>query len=170
MSKQDIGKSAGEFSAPEFREAVFSAGPGMPGPAEKNGAPRRGLDNQVLPAQKEKGRRRFTKAYKKRIVEEAAACSQSGEIGALLRREGLYSSNLSTFRRQLEAGNLDESLAAAKKQATQDRGAERQREKRAYAKLERENLQLRAIIDIQKKLCELLNLPTEEVPPLGERN
>ena len=50
-------------------------------------------------------RRRYSAEYKLRIIEEAAACG-NGEIGALLRREGLYSSHLTTWRRQQEAGQL----------------------------------------------------------------
>ena len=53
-------------------------------------------------------RRRFTAAYKLRIVQEADACSESGEVGALLRREGLYSSHLTKWRKQREDGALRE--------------------------------------------------------------
>src|SRR5712692_3500662 len=51
-------------------------------------------------------RRRFSAAYKLRIVREADACGQDGELGALLRREGLYSSHLATWRRQRDEGSL----------------------------------------------------------------
>ena len=51
-------------------------------------------------------RRTFSAAYKRSILEEADRCSQPGEIGALLRREGLYSSNLTTWRRQRDRGEL----------------------------------------------------------------
>jgi transposase len=51
-------------------------------------------------------RRRFSAAYKLRIVEQAEACEKAGEIGALLRREGLYSSTLSKWRKQRQAGAL----------------------------------------------------------------
>jgi len=164
MSKEAAGYSLGDVLVPEMLEETFSAGPGMPGPAE-----RRGLNNQAIPVEKGKSRRRFTAAYKKRIVEQADAC-KPGEIGTLLRREGLYSSNLSTFRRQSEAGTLAEGASQRKKQATHDRAMAKQQDSRAMARLERENLRLRLIIDVQKKLCELLNLPTEEVPPRGGRS
>lgn len=49
-------------------------------------------------------RRHFSQDYKRRIVEEAAACTEPGQIGALLRREGLYSSHLVDWRRQVQAG------------------------------------------------------------------
>src|ERR1019366_1269846 len=51
-------------------------------------------------------RRRFTAEYKLRVLREAEVCSQPGEIGALLRREGLYSSILSEWRKQRDAGSL----------------------------------------------------------------
>jgi len=149
----------------EAKGGGVSAGPGMPGPAE-----RLGLSNQAVPTPKDNSRRRFTRAYKQRIVEQAEACRQAGEIGALLRREGLYSSNLRRFRRQLEAGGLDEAVCREKQQATQQRAVVKQQESRALARLEHENAQLRLVIDIQKKVCELLNLPTEEIPPRGGRS
>jgi transposase-like protein len=51
-------------------------------------------------------RRRFTAEYKRKILQEADACREPGAIGALLRREGLYSSNLTTWRAQRERGEL----------------------------------------------------------------
>ncbi len=51
-------------------------------------------------------RRRFTAGYKRRILREADACTAPGAIGALLRREGLYSSHLTTWRKQRERGEL----------------------------------------------------------------
>ena len=70
------------------------------GPERSGGAPSRGaeLDPEV-PERAQ--RRQFTAEYKERIVREADACRASGEIGALLRREGLYSSHLVGWRRQL---------------------------------------------------------------------
>lgn len=51
-------------------------------------------------------RRKFATSYKRRIVREADACSDPGAIGALLRREGLYSSHLSNWRQEIEASEL----------------------------------------------------------------
>jgi len=59
-------------------------------------------------------RRRFTAEYKHRILQEADACTHSGEIGALLRREGLYSSHLTTWRHQRARGEL-QGLTPAKR-------------------------------------------------------
>ena len=60
-------------------------------------------DPDVVPKAK---RRRFSAEYKLRILREADACSEPGEIGSLLRREGLYSSHLSNWRRQRQSGTL----------------------------------------------------------------
>ena len=102
-------------------------------------------------------RRRFSAEYKLRILEEAEACS-SGEIGALLRREGLYSSHLTTWRRQREAGQLA-GLAPKKRGPKPDPQAEELKRLRK----ENERLQVRlqqaeAIIEAQKKLAQLFRL------------
>jgi len=110
-------------------------------------------------------RRRFSADYKRRILEEADACSQSGQIGALLRREGLYSSLLASWRRQRETA-VGEGLAPRK------RGRKPSRDPRAQrmARLERENASLKRrleetmlIIDIQKKTSQLLGIKLTDV-------
>ena len=106
-------------------------------------------------------RRQFTAAYKLSVVEEADRCSSPGSIGALLRREGLYSSHLTVWRREREAGALA-ALGArrgrkAKLTAEQRRIAELQSR---CAQLERELSQAHTIVEVQKKLCTLLGLPT----------
>ena len=100
-------------------------------------------------------RRQFSAAYKQRILEEADRCTELGQIGALLRREGLYSSHLSSWRSQ-----RTQALAAqrrGRKPSAQFGPAER------VAELERDNERLhqqleqaQAIIEVQKKLSELL--------------
>ncbi len=104
-------------------------------------------------------RRQFTAAYKLRILQEAEACTQPGEIGALLRREGLYSSHLTTWRHQRQRGAL-QGLAPAQ------RGRKADPQATEVARLQRENARLQAqieraelIIDVQKKLSQLLGLP-----------
>ena len=108
-------------------------------------------------------RRRFTAEYKLRILQEAERCP-AGELGALLRREGLYSSHLTTWRQQREAGQLA-ALTPKKRGRQVDPQAEE------IARLRRENQKLQTklqradlIIDAQKKLLVLLNLPIPEVP------
>lgn len=114
-------------------------------------------------------RRRFSASYKVRILEEADACSVPGEIGSLLRREGLYSSLLAKWRQQRAAGAL--AALSPKKRGRKPRPAD-PREKRLVA-LERANEQLRhklhqaeTIISVQKKLSQLLGIALET--PSGE--
>lgn len=106
-------------------------------------------------------RRQFSAAYKLSVLAEADRAAEPGAIGALLRREGLYSSQLTQWRREREAGAL-EALSRrrgrkAKLSAEQKRLAAL--EARA-ARLEHELSQAHTIIEVQKKLCTLLGLPT----------
>ncbi len=100
-------------------------------------------------------RRKFTPAYKLRILREAEACTQPGQIGALLRREGLYSSNLTLWRRQVEGGLVPKKRGPVARK-TDPRA-------RRIAELERENERLthklkqaELIIEVQKKVADLL--------------
>jgi transposase len=115
-------------------------------------------------------RRQFTSADKRRILEAADRCTQPGEIGALLRKEGIYSSHLTTWRRQRAA---DERAALAPQQRGR-KADPAQTEDRRMLQLTQENERLRrklaqanAIIDVQKKLCVLLGLSTDETPSEG---
>lgn len=107
-------------------------------------------------------RRRFTADYKRQILQQADA-TEPGQLGALLRREGLYSSHLTTWRRQRERGTL-EALAPKRRgpKPTANPWAEQNR------KLERENQRLtrrlqqaELIIEIQKKASEILGIPLQ---------
>ena len=84
------------------REAQRAVGERSEGTAGR-AAPEGVADPELVERPK---RRRFSAEYKLRILREAEACSRPGEIGALLRREGLYSSILSEWRKQREAGSL----------------------------------------------------------------
>ncbi len=108
-----------------------------------------------------KPRRKLTAKYKLRILAEADACNQAGQIGALLRREGLYSSSLTTWRRQREKGLL--------RAMTPKKRGRKEKQKNPLAKhvahLENENrrLQLKLkkaelIIEAQKKMAEILGI------------
>ena len=105
-------------------------------------------------------RRRFTPQYKLKILREAERCSTPGEIGALLRREGLYSSNLSAWRKQREAGAYASMLATKRgrqpKLSAQDKelAGLRQELERVHKKLG----QAEKIIEVQKKLSEVLGM------------
>ena len=112
-------------------------------------------------------RRRFTADYKFKVIGEADKCQKPGEIGALLRREGLYWSNLSNWRKQRASGELA-GLTAKK------RGPQRQEKNRLAERvkeLERENgrLQRRAdlaegIVELQKKVSEILGIGLAKSP------
>jgi len=110
-------------------------------------------------------RRRFSAEYRLRIVREADACKEPGEIGALLRREGLYSSLLTAWRRQRDAGAL-EGLRSKKRgpkaKATDPRVKRLEREN---ARLKRKLEQAETIIDIQKKVAGMLGIPLKSSEP-----
>lgn len=110
-------------------------------------------------------RRRFTKAYMQRIVREADACTAPGAIGALLRREGLYSSHLSKWRQLVSAGEavaLPDTKRGPKPNAAKAADRRVSNLELANQKLVKQLAQARLIIEAQKKLCDLLGLPTEE--------
>ena len=106
-------------------------------------------------------RRRYTADYKHRILREAVACTRPGELGALLRREGLYSSNLTVWRKQRERGEI-EGLAQKKRGPLPK---EKSPLAAKVATLERENRRLRArseraegLVELQKKVSEILGI------------
>ena len=110
---------------------------------------------EVLPKAK---RRTFSVAYKQQILHPADACP-SGHLGALLRREGLHSSHLTTWRRQRDQGEL----------ASRKRGKKADSQAKKVAQLQRQNERLQAkltqaetIISVQKKLCTLFGLPAAD--------
>ena len=110
-------------------------------------------------------RRRFLAEYKLRILQEADRCTASGQLGALLRREGLYSSHLSTWREQRSQGMLAGLTAKRRgRKANPDAPliAENQRLTRETQRLTAKLRQAEIIIDIQKKLSEMLGIP---LPP-----
>ena len=106
-------------------------------------------------------RRRFTVEYKTSIVQEAAQCRAVGEIGSLLRREGLFSSQLTMWRKLYHAG--------ARRALAKRRGPKPRAESSEVARLQHEKAQLRdqlmraeLLIGIQKKLSALLERPRRE--------
>jgi transposase len=122
-------------------------------------------DPQVVPKAE---RRRFSVEYKQRILAEADTCTERGQIGALLRREGLYSSHLDKWRKQRERG-------VVQALTPQKRGPKADPQAVEIAQLRRENEQLRTrlqraehIIDVQKKLAELLGMLPPETPSSAE--
>jgi transposase-like protein len=130
--------------------------------AEGTTAPARAPDPEVVAVARP---RHFSAEYKRRILEEADRCTRPGETGALLRREGLYASHLSKWREQRARGEiqgLGPQDRGRKSASPTVREAElvalRHENQRLQARLQ----QAEAIIEVQKKVSQLLGLaPTE---------
>jgi len=121
-----------------------------------------GRANPSLEVLEKPVRRRFTVQYKAKILAEADACTEAGQLGELLRREGLYSSHLTTWRRQRDKGALagltpkQRGRKARPKNPLADEVAQLQRENK---RLQEQLRQAELIIDVQKKVSEMLNIP-----------
>ncbi|MGC9293625.1 MAG: transposase, partial [Acidobacteriaceae bacterium] len=117
-------------------------------------------------------RRTFTAEYKRSVLQQADACQDAGAIGALLRREGLYSSHLTTWRRQRQRGEL-EALTPKKrgpKVVLNPLVLENRKLQAENARLQKRLQDAELIIDVQKKLSALLNSPIPEAPIHDEEN
>jgi transposase len=116
-------------------------------------------------------RRRYTAEYKLRILREAEACTRPGEIGALLRREGLYTSHLTYWRKQRDAGALKELGRPRGRTPADRREVEIAELRRRTERLEGELQKARKVIEIQGNVSALLEqmLGTESEPGSTER-
>jgi transposase-like protein len=106
-------------------------------------------------------RRRFAAEFKLRILREADACQEPGQLGALLRREGLYASHLTTWRRQRDQGALaalKPKRRGRKTEPVHPLAAENQRLRHENERLATRLKQAETIIDVQKKICDILGL------------
>ena len=126
-------------------------------------APRLGQAPEVeVVAQAE--RRRFTAEYKQQIVREAERCTEAGQIGALLRREGLYSSHLSTWRAARDRGALD-GLAPKKRgpkvTAPDPRDKKIAEQERQIVRWQHRAERAEALVELQKKIAALLGTPLD---------
>ena len=101
-------------------------------------------------------RRRYTAEYKLRIVAEADACTAPGEIGALLRREGLYTSHLTYWRKQRDAGALKELGRPRGRKPADRRDAQIAELRRRAERAEAELAKARRVIEIQGNVSALL--------------
>lgn len=113
-------------------------------------------------------RRSFTAKYKREVVRKAEACKAPGEIGALLRREGLYSSLLTVWRREVEQRELV--ALAPKKRGPKVQAVEPAVQELATLRRENTLLQARAeraelLVEVQKKLSQILGV---ELPTIDE--
>ena len=130
--------------------------------AEKNG--RAPHDPEVV-AKPE--RRRYSAEYKQKILEEADACEEPGDIGAMLRREGLYSSLLTSWRKQRDDGalaGLEPKRRGRKAKRRDPVAVENERLRREVERLQHRLMQAEVIIGVQKKLANALGikLPTDD--------
>lgn len=117
------------------------------------------IDPEVVP---KAAKRQYTAEYKRRVLQEYEACTEPGARGALLRREGLYSSNITNWRRQRERGELA-GLAVQKRGPKVDAQAvENVRLRRENERLKKRLEQAELIIDVQKKVSQLLGIEINE--------
>jgi len=141
FERSEKSPSGGERSAGEGAEQVPSPNPEVPEKAS---------------------RRRYQAEYKLRILKEVEKCTKHGELGALLRREGLYSSHLKTWKKQREEGTL-QGLAPKKRgrkaKPKNPLDDEVQRLRRESERLKLRLQQAETIIDVQKKLSQMLRIP-----------
>ena len=161
--RERLGLVGPERSEAERSEAERSAG------TTKPAAVRMVAPNPEVPAKS--SRRRFSAAYKARIVREADACREPGELGALLRREGLYSSHLTNWRRDYRKG-AESALADDKRgrKSTRDPLAdENDKLRRELERTEKKLKQAEMIIEFQKNLCEILGISPTGISNDGER-
>lgn len=127
-----------------------------------NGSVKEAMSNTEVVAKAK--RKRFTAAEKLRILREVDACQGSGEVGALLRREGIYSSYLTTWRRQRERGEL-EGLTPQKRGPKPDPQAiELARLRRENERLQERLRQAELIISVQKKVAQMLKEHNQDEP------
>lgn len=110
-------------------------------------------------------RRQFTAEYKLKILRELDACTEPGAQGAILRREGLYSSHIVEWRRKRETGEL-QALAPRKRgrppKQENPLESENVRLQRENRRLKEELRKARLIIDVQKKVSEMLGVPLDD--------
>lgn len=158
--KKEIGMDAPELREGERSEATRNGGASIPTMAPVAGIVDPEVDSKAR-------RRRFSAAYKRRILDEAEK-GGPGVIASLLRREGLYSSHLNTWRKQRQSGELAglEPRKRGKKPAPKNPLAgEVHRLERENRRLQKRLRQAEIIIDVQKKLCDVLGLT---VPPIEQ--
>ena len=150
-------RSEGERSEPQRRAATAEAGATL-------GSSSRPSSEVVAKAK----RRTFPMEYKIRILEEAdAASARPGGVGALLRREGLYSSHLASWRRERQAG-IHEALKPRKRGPRSERNPlaeENEKLRRQLGQLTEKLRKAEIIIDVQKKVAALLGNPIPDPDP-----
>ena len=149
-------EEAGETEGARRATGVFPVGAPPAGPSD-------GEQPEVEVVAKAE-RRRFTAEYKRRIVREADRCTKPGEIGALLRREGLYSSLLTTWRAARDRGELEglsPKQRGPKATPPDPRDKKLAEQEREITRWKKRAERAEALVDVQKKLAALLGTPLE---------
>jgi transposase-like protein len=108
-------------------------------------------------------RRRYSRDEKLRILRLVDACKERGQVAAILRREGIYSSTLNDFRKQQQEGRLEPDTSRSKPHKPDDHN-EMARLRRENARLQRKLEQAELIIDVQKKVSQLLGITLQTLP------
>ena len=162
--KKGSGAPGIDLAGPQWSGGERSEPKRNGGPAKSAEHPEGGKspDPEVLERPKY---RRYSADYKARIVEEADRCSESGAIGALLRREGLYSSMLSKWREAYRKGVLQglRNDKRGRKKTRSPQQEEIERLRKQLARTERRLEQAETIIEIQKKVSEMLGIPLQTI-------
>ncbi len=144
--------------------AELTPAPGLEGGRRATGNPgARGPEEAPDPEVTERAkRRRFTAEYKLRILRKADACKGDGDVGALLRREGLYSSQLAAWRRQRD--EIAKAGLKARKRGPKGKVVDPQVKqlKRENARLKRRLGRVELMLTIQKKASEMLGIPLNQ--------
>jgi transposase len=163
MEKKDILTMNPEQEGEEIEGARRATGISSPGvPLKYQNTPAAVFGTEVS---EKATRRRFTAQYKRRIIKEADACIRQGQLGALLRREGLYYSNLDTWRRQADRGTLD--ALSSKKRGPKAKRPDKstlliKEQKKDILKLKASLKKAELIIEAQKKITEIFQIEKQE--------
>ena len=145
MSEKEMNGAGGRFAERAVGErSEVAAG---------RAAPAGGPDPELVERPR---RRRFSAEYKLRILREAEACTRPGEIGALLRREGLYTSHLTAWRKQREAGSLAALGRPRGRKPADSRDARITALERRAERAEAELAKARRVIEVQGNVSALL--------------
>ena len=147
LQRKDV-RGNGSAGGPVAQRAVGERSGGAAG-----GAPAAPPDPELVERPQ---RRRFTAEYKINVLREADGLSQPGQIGALLRREGLYSSHLSTWRAQRQAGVLEALTRPRGRRPAEPLAAENAELRRRLTRSESELEKARRVIEAQGNVCALL--------------
>jgi transposase len=173
LNRNGMKSRSAELAAPQRREGERSESDRSGGAANSARPLSAGIstvpDPEVAATAK---RRRFSAEYKLSILAQLEACREQGDIGALLRREGLYSSHLSKWRQQRQTGALAglTPKKRGRKPTTNPLAEENRRLQAENTRLTRRLQQAETIIDVQKKVSTLLGIQLPETPTQEENS